>query len=111
METRKGLATKLVLYSAGAVVLVVYGKKHIARHKEERYLKENDFSLETDDEFVDSTTFRGFPTNNPGLNYEGQGRESKYIGNGQAYSSRTPGDRLSVWNVFKQKSSGKDEEK
>ncbi|QRG37441.1 hypothetical protein FDK38_001816 [Candidozyma auris] len=110
METSRGLITKLGLYSAAAVVLVVAGKKHIAYLKEERHLKESDISLEREEEFEDKTTRRGFPTNNPNLNYEGTGRESKYIGSGSAYSSRTPGDRLSVWNVFKQKSGKNDKE-
>lgn len=111
METSKGLIIKLGLYSAGAVGLVLIGKKHIALRKEERHLQDSDTSLTNDEEFVDSHKRRGFPSNNPNLNYEGKGRESKYVGAGQAYSSRTPGDRLSIWNVFKLRSSGDSGEK
>lgn len=111
METSRGLVTKLVLYSAGAVGLVILGKKHIAHHKEERHLKDSDTSLENSEEFEDSHKRRGFPSNNPNLNYEGKGRESKYVGAGQAYSSRTPGDRLSMWNVFKNKNSRDNDER
>lgn len=110
METSKGLITKLGLYSAGAVALVLIGKKHIAKHKEERHLKESDLRLEAEEEFETTSKRRGFPTNNPNLNYEGTGRESKYVGSGVAYASRTPGDKLSIWNVFKQKRGKNDDD-
>lgn len=102
METRKGLLTKLGLYTATAVGLVLIGKKHIAVHKEDRHKLESDSTVEYEDdnEFLDKTIRPGFPSNNPNLNYEGTGRESKYVGAGLSYSSRTPGDRLSIWNVI-----------
>lgn len=102
METQKGLLTKLALYSAAAVGLVVVGKKHIASHKEDRHKLESDANVEfaDDSEFLDKSVRPGFPSNNPNLNYNVDGRESKYVGSGNSYSSRTSGDRLSIWNVL-----------
>lgn len=101
METQKGLLTKLALYSATAVGLVVVGKKHIASHKEDRHKLESDSTVEyaDDNEFLDRSVRPGFPSNNPNLNYDVNGRESRFVGAGNSYSSRTPGDRLSIWNV------------
>lgn len=102
METRKGLLTKLGLYTVTAVGLVLVGKKHIALHKEDRHKLESDSTVEyvDDGEFLDKSVRPGFPTNNPNLNYDSTGRESKFVGSGCSYSSRTPGDRLSMWNVL-----------
>lgn len=109
METRKGLLTKLGAFTVVAVGLTVIGKKHIAIHKEDRHRLESDASVDhEDDEFIDSSVRPGFPTNNPNLNYEGSGRESKYVGAGISYSTRTPGDRLSIWNVIIRSMSLKD---
>lgn len=101
METQKGLLTKLALFTGVAITLTVLGKKHIASHNEDRHMQENYSSVDNDEnEFVDKTRRPGFPSNNPNLNYEGGTRESKYVGAGMAYSSRTKGDRLSLWNIF-----------
>lgn len=102
METRQGLLTKLGLYTAAAVTLMLIGKKHIAVHKESRHRTESDSSVEAnlDDEFVDTSRRPGFPENNPRLDYGGGERESKYVGAGVAYDSRTKGDRLSLWNTI-----------
>lgn len=108
LETRQGLLKKLGIYTAIAVGLVVVGKQHIAAAKDNRYKAESDASLEADNEFVDTSRRPGFPSHNPNLNYEGSARESKYVGAGVAYSTRTKGDRLSLWNVFKAKTT-KDE--
>lgn len=109
METRKGLLTKLGIFTAVAVLLFVVSKKHIAAVKEDRHRLESDSSVDNPDtmEFTSVSARPGFPTNNPNLNYEGQGRESRYVGAGNSYSSRTPGDRLGFWNVFW--SNGKDD--
>lgn len=104
METRQGLLKKLWLYTAAAVTLVVVGKKHIASHKEDRHKLESDASVENPEEFGDHSVRPGFPSNNPNLNYNVEGRESKFVGAGCSYSSRTPGDRLSIWNVLKSRS-------
>lgn len=110
METRKGLLTKLGAFSAVAIGLTVVGKKHIATHKEDRHRLESDASVDhEEDEFADESVRPGFPSNNPNLNYEGAGRESKYVGTGVAYSTRTPGDRLSMWNVITKKIKKDDE--
>lgn len=102
METRKGLLTKLGFFTAGAIGLMLIGKKHIAVHKDSRHRKESDASVEfAESEFSNTSRRPGFPENNPNLNYEGSNRESKYVGAGVAYASRTKGDRLSMWNVFR----------
>ncbi|GEQ72047.1 hypothetical protein JCM33374_g5733 [Metschnikowia sp. JCM 33374] len=109
METRKGLLTKLAGFSAVAVGLTVIGKYHIAAVKDTRHREESDASLESDSEFIDNRRRPGFPENNPNFNYESAQRESKYVGAGVAYSTRTKGDRLSIWNVITAKSSKDDE--
>lgn len=92
METRRGLFTKAGLLVAGAVSLVIIGKKHIAAHREARHMDEfnetnyrEEFELEDDKDPFDER------------------RESQYVGAGMSYASRTPGDRLSMWSVFKSK--------
>ncbi|KAM9926395.1 hypothetical protein OXX80_010590 [Metschnikowia pulcherrima] len=109
METRKGLLTKLTGFSAVAIGLTVMGKQHIAAAKDTRHRKESDASIESDSEFLDNARRPGFPSNNPNLNYESVQRESKYVGAGVAYSTRTKGDRLSMWNVITAKTSSEDE--
>lgn len=110
METRQGLLTKLGAFTCVAVGLTVVGKKHIASHKEDRHRLESDASVDhEEDEFADTSVRPGFPANNPNLNYDGSGRQSKYVGSGLSYSTRTPGDKLSIWNVITRKTSLKDE--
>lgn len=101
METRKGLLTKLAMYTGVAVTLTVIGKKHIAAHKEDRYVQESNTTVGNEDfEFIDKSRRPGFPTNNPNLTYEGNTRESRYVGSGLAYATRTKGDRLGIWNII-----------
>ena len=38
---------------------------------------------------------------NPNLDYSSPDRKSKYVGSGDAFSTRRPGDRLSLWNMVK----------
>lgn len=107
METRKGLLSKLALFSALAIGITVVGKKHIALVKESRHLKESDSSLENEtDEFVNPIRLPGFPENNPNLNYDTPNRKSKYVGAGLSYSSRATGDKLSMWNVLYRRGGG-----
>lgn len=104
METRQGLLKKLGAFATVAIGLTVVGKRHIAAHKEDRHRMESDASLDhEEDEFADTSVRPGFPSNNPNLNYDGSGRQLKYIGSGVAYATRTPGDRLSLWNVISKK--------
>lgn len=102
METTRGLVKKLTIFCGIAVVFVKVGKYDIAKHKEERHRSESNTTVGNDDyAFVDKTVLPGFPTNNPNLNYGKGDRESRYVGSGMAYSSRTQGDRLSMMNIFK----------
>lgn len=67
------------------------GKKHIAAYKDERHRKETDARIDSSgNEFLSAPLRPGFPT--ALLEFQ---RESKYVGAGLAYSSRTPGDRFS----------------
>lgn len=110
METRKGLLQKLGILTAVGIGIFLYGKRDIAHRKAERHRLESDSSVDYENEdFEDSSFRRGFPTNNPNLNYEVSGRESRYVGSGVSYSSRTPGDRLSIWNLILLKFSLKDD--
>lgn len=111
METRKGLLTKLGAFSLVAVGLVVIGKKHIALHKDSRHLKESDSSVESEtEEFVNVSRRPGFPEHNPNLNYDTPNRKSKYVGSGLSYSSRAPGDKLSMWSVLFKNRPSKDDD-
>lgn len=109
METRKGLLSKLIGFSSMAIGLTIIGKYHIAAVKDTRHREESDASLESDSEFLDNSVRPGFPTNNPNFNYESAQRESKYVGAGVAYLTRTKGDRLSIWNVITAKASKDDD--
>lgn len=101
METRRGLLTKLGIYSAIAVSLFLGGKAHIASNNEKRHRLETDARVDSDEnEFGVVTKRPGFPSNNPTLSYEGRGRASKYEGVGDAYSTRRSGDRLTMKSVF-----------
>ena len=101
METRRGLLTKLGIYSAIAVSLFLGGKSHIASNNEKRHRLETDARVDSDEnEFGVVTRRPGFPSNNPTLSYEGRGRASKYEGVGDAYSTRRSGDRLTMKSVF-----------
>lgn len=107
METRKGLLSKLALFSALAIGITVVGKKHIALVKDSRHLKESDSSVENEsDEFVNPQRIPGFPEHNPNLNYDTANRKSKYVGAGLSYSSRATGDKLSMWNVLFKRGGG-----
>ncbi|KAK6459236.1 uncharacterized protein RJT20DRAFT_14318 [Scheffersomyces xylosifermentans] len=101
VETRNGLLTKLGIFGVVAVSLFVVGKKHIASYKDERHKRETDARIDSDTEEFGVTARRpGFPINNPTLNYDANARDSKYRGAGNSYSSRRPGDRLSMFAVF-----------
>ncbi|KAG5419373.1 hypothetical protein I9W82_003140 [Candida metapsilosis] len=102
-ETRSSILRRYALFASIAIALFITGKKHIAYKKELRHQKENDSDINnSDNEFEISVRRPGFPENNPNLNYDDEGRQSKYIGSGFAYSTRRPGDRLSLYNVLKQ---------
>ncbi|RKP30459.1 hypothetical protein METBISCDRAFT_16201 [Metschnikowia bicuspidata] len=101
METRKTLVTKLGFFTAVAISIIIIGKKHIAHRKDSRHLKESALSVENElDDFLTVNRRPGFPEHNPNLNYDTPNRKSKYVGAGLSYSSRTPGDKLSIWNVM-----------
>lgn len=92
METRRGLLTKLAIFGTVAVGIFVVGKKHIAHYKDQRHRNETDARTDSaGDEFRAAPLRPGFPTADNST-YQ---RESKYVGAGSAYSSRTPGDRFS----------------
>lgn len=91
METRRGLFTKLALFSSVAIGIYVVGKKHIAHYKDQRHRNETDARIDSSgDEFRAAPLKPGFPTAE-NLEYQ---RESKYVGAGNAYASRKPGDRF-----------------
>lgn len=101
METRNGLLSKLGIFGVAAVTLFMVGKRHIASYKDERHKRETDARIDSEaDEFGITARRPGFPVNNPTMNYETGYRASKYQGSGNSYSSRRPGDRLSMFSVF-----------
>lgn len=95
IETRKGLLTKLGILGSVAIALVVVGKKHIAARKGLRHKKESDALVGVEDSFDRAALKPGVP--DEPSKYE---RESQFVGAGSSYSSRRPGDRLSMWTVF-----------
>ncbi|KAI3406148.1 hypothetical protein KGF56_000990 [Candida oxycetoniae] len=111
-ETQRSIVRRYGIFAAIAVSLFLIGKKHIAYEKEQRHKLENDADLNnSDNEFAISVKRPGFPENNPNLNYDDINRQSRYIGTGNAYSSRRPGDRLSLYSVLKMKWFPEDKEK
>ncbi|MDC6271217.1 hypothetical protein PP707_02845, partial [Acetobacter pasteurianus] len=111
-DTRSTLVRRYGIFAAVAVTLFLIGKKHIAYEKDQRHKMENDSDLNnSDNEFAVSVKRPGFPENNPNLNYDDASRRSKYVGSGDAYSSRRPGDRLNFYNVLKMKWFPDDKEK
>lgn len=100
METLRGLFTKLGIFGVIAITLGVAGKSHIAKKKELRHKSDSDALVDTKQrEFENSTLRPGLPLNESGESkYK---RESKYVGAGSSYSSRTPGDRLSLMAYFR----------
>lgn len=98
METQRGLLKKLGIFGAIAVTLVVGGKRHIASRKDQRHKQDSDAVVDSQQKEFDNNTLRpGFPLNENEKRYE---RESKYVGAGTSYSSRKPGDRLSIMAYF-----------
>ena len=76
--------------------------------KQARHDKESDSSIkheinQQEEEFGYVTKRRGFPLTNPNLDYTSPDRQSKYVGSGDAFSSRRQGDRLSLFQVIKAK--------
>ncbi|RCK57619.1 hypothetical protein Cantr_00065 [Candida viswanathii] len=107
-ESRRSLLKKLGIFGSVAVGLFVIGKKHIAYQKQNRHDLESDSSIkhqinQQEEEFGYVTRRRGFPLQNPNLDYSSPDRQSKYVGSGDAFSSRRPGDRLSLYQVLKAK--------
>ncbi|KAI5965167.1 uncharacterized protein KGF55_001387 [Candida pseudojiufengensis] len=105
-DTRSSILRRYGLFASIAIALFLIGKKHIAYKKDQRHKLESDSNIDNDhdkNEFEIGYKRPGFPENNPNLNYDDFNRESKYIGIGDAYSSRRPGDRLSLYNILKQK--------
>lgn len=101
METRRGLLTKLGIFSTAAIALFFTGKYHIASYKENRHRSETDARVDSEEnEFGTLAKRPGFPLNNPNLDYESSVRPSKYEGSGSSYSTRTTGDRFGMGNIF-----------
>mmetsp|Transcript_7925 Transcript_7925/g.7857 ORF Transcript_7925/g.7857 Transcript_7925/m.7857 type:complete len:118 (-) Transcript_7925:211-564(-) len=98
METQKGLFTKLGIFGAIAIALALGGKRHISMRKELRHKSDTDALVDSKQrEFENSTLRPGVPLNDGETKYK---RESKYVGAGSSYSSRKPGDRLSIMAYF-----------
>ncbi|CAI5758628.1 unnamed protein product [Candida verbasci] len=112
-DTRQGIIQRYTIFGAIAITLFLIGKKHIQISKNQKHERESDTSLnvESDNEFLVKTKRPGFPENNPYLDYSSGQRVSKYQGSGDAYSSRKQGDRLSLYNVLKQKYFPSEEDK
>lgn len=111
METRKAFFTKLGLFGATALTMFIVGKKHISIHNEKRHRAETDARVDSDDnEFGVQVRRPGFPRNNPTMDYSAGERLSKFEAKGDAYSTRRPGDRLSMWATIKRCYFGDDEE-
>ncbi|CAK9439443.1 uncharacterized protein LODBEIA_P35610 [Lodderomyces beijingensis] len=112
-DTRNAILKRYGIFATIAIGLFLVGKKHIAYEKEQRHKMENDSDLNnSDNEFGISVKRPGFPAQNPNLNYDdNERRKSKYMGGGDAYSSRRPGDRLSFYNILKMKWFPDDKEK
>lgn len=107
-ESRRTVLRKLGIFGSIAIGLFIVGKKHIAYQKQARHDKESDSSIkheitQQEEEFGYVTKRRGFPLTNPNLDYTSPDRQSKYVGSGDAFSSRRQGDRLSLFQVIKAK--------
>lgn len=101
METRVGLFKKLGLFSVTAIGFYIVGKKHIQKHNEERHRFETDARIDSEsDEFTSQTKRPGFPANNPNFDYEERHEQLRYAGTGNSYSSRTGGDRFTMFAIF-----------
>lgn len=98
METQKGLFTKLGIFGAIAITLALAGKRHISMRKDIRHKSDSDALVDTKQrEFENKTLRPGVPMNDGETKYK---RESKFVGAGSSYSSRKPGDRLSIMAYF-----------
>lgn len=96
METRRGLFGKLGLFSAIAIGLAYAGKMRTSNYKNNRHVNQSDALVDsTVKEFDDDYYYPGKP--NELGKYE---RQSQYIGAGSSYSSRRPGDRLTMFKIF-----------
>lgn len=107
-ESRRTVLRKLGIFGSIAIGIFIVGKKHIAYQKQARHDKESDSSIkheinQQEEEFGYVTKRRGFPLTNPNLDYTSPDRQSKYVGSGDAFSSRRQGDRLSLFQVIKAK--------
>lgn len=104
-ESRNTILRKLGIFGSIAIGLFIIGKKHIAYQKNHRHELESDSSTlssrHQDEEFGYVSSRPGFPLTNPNLDYSSPDRKSKYVGSGDAFSTRRPGDRLSLWNMVK----------
>lgn len=100
METQRGLFTKLGIFGTIALTLAIAGKRHIAKRKELRHRSDSDALVDSRQrEFENKTLRPGLPLNEDESESKYM-RESKYVGAGSSYSSRTPGDRLSIMAYF-----------
>lgn len=96
METRRGLFKKLGIFSGVAIVMVYGGKKSSSHYKSNRHAKQSDALVGGNhNEFDDEYYYPGKPTENG--KYE---RRNQYVGAGSSYSSRKPGDRLTMFKIF-----------
>lgn len=96
VETRGSLFTKLGIFGCIAIACTIVGKRHIAATKDKRHRLETDARTDSEgNEFDYQVTKPGVPESSS--KYV---RESKYQGSGVSYSSRRPGDRLSMFAVF-----------
>ncbi|CUM63207.1 uncharacterized protein PRCAT00000776001 [Priceomyces carsonii] len=86
METQRGLLKKLGIFCGVAMTLAYVGKKHIAHRKNEQHLKESDAGIDT--------------SRKQNLRLAETRDRDQYAGKGIAYSTRKPGDRLSITSIF-----------
>ncbi|CAK7895781.1 hypothetical protein CAAN1_12S03114 [[Candida] anglica] len=94
MESATGIIKKLAVLGSLGIGIFVFGKRHIAVHREDRHKQETDATAQS--------TGLGHNPLKPGFPLqETAKRESKYIGTpGAAYASRTKGDRFTMFNIF-----------
>lgn len=98
MESGIGVAKKLGIFAIVASAAVYFGKKDIAAKREKKHREESDALVGSNqEEFEVKSHQPGLPESLKSNDYV---RESKYVGSGLSYSSRKPGDRLSLWNYF-----------
>ncbi|KAL6452814.1 hypothetical protein SBY92_000155 [Candida maltosa Xu316] len=105
-ESKHSLIKKLFIFGTVSIGIFIVGKRHIAYQKQHRHELESDSSTVhsyDENEFGYVSKRRGFPLQNPNLDYNSADRKSKFQGAGDAYQTRRQGDRLSMYQVLKMK--------